>query len=238
MSSYACTFKIDDENRSSSQHLLYSKFLSTWSSVHDWNGFPPESGFPRKSFVFVSKYIVPNITSNFFAAIVTIGQGVVNTYEGLLSMRVLIGVFEANIVPGSILLLSTYYPKYHLQWRLSILMVANVLASAFGGVSMSFRPKNLLTFQAHRLRHHWSQQQSRSCKLEMGIHYWRGNYSRSIYTRILPDCRLARKIQVPATVRSSSHQTSHSKRCQHPSKNGHSQRRCNQEMSLWLEDLD
>lgn len=52
-------------------------------------------------------------------------------------MRVLIGVFEANIVPGSILLLSTYYPKYHLQWRLSILMVANVLASAFGGVSAS-----------------------------------------------------------------------------------------------------
>jgi MFS family permease len=50
-------------------------------------------------------------------------------------MRIMVGAFEAGLVPGSVLLLSTYYPRYHLQWRMSILAVGNTLASAFGGVS-------------------------------------------------------------------------------------------------------
>ncbi|PSK34150.1 hypothetical protein B9Z65_8476 [Elsinoe australis] len=70
----------------------------------------------------------------FFLAIFTIAQGVVTNFSGLVAMRWFIGVFEAGLVPGCIVLLSTYYPRFELQWRLNILMVGNALAGAFGGL--------------------------------------------------------------------------------------------------------
>lgn len=50
-------------------------------------------------------------------------------------MRFMIGLFEAGLVPGSIFLLSAYYARFDLQWRLNMLLVGNGVASAFGGVS-------------------------------------------------------------------------------------------------------
>ncbi|KAL2355839.1 major facilitator superfamily domain-containing protein [Cryomyces antarcticus] len=70
----------------------------------------------------------------FLLAIFTIGQGVITTYGGLVTMRFFVGLFEAGLVPGSVFLLASYYPRFDLQWRLNILMVANALASAFGGL--------------------------------------------------------------------------------------------------------
>ena len=64
----------------------------------------------------------------------TIGQGVVKTKEGLYAMRFMVGLFEAGLVPGSIFLLSAYYARFDLQWRLNMLLVGNALASAFGGL--------------------------------------------------------------------------------------------------------
>lgn len=69
------------------------------------------------------------------SALFTIGQGVVKTKEGLYAMRFMIGLFEAGLVPGSIFLLSAYYARFDLQWRLNMLLVGNAVASAFGGVS-------------------------------------------------------------------------------------------------------
>ena len=66
--------------------------------------------------------------------IFTICQGLVRTYSGLLAMRVFTGVAEAGIIPGSVFLLSQYYPRFQLQWRLSVLMLSTALASAFGGL--------------------------------------------------------------------------------------------------------
>jgi MFS family permease len=34
--------------------------------------------------------------------IATVGQGLVNTFEGLVAMRVLIGLFEAGLFPGCV----------------------------------------------------------------------------------------------------------------------------------------
>lgn len=66
--------------------------------------------------------------------IFTIGQGLVRSYEGLVAMRFFIGVLEAGLIPGSIFLLSAYYPRYELQWRVSMLHVGNATSNAFGGL--------------------------------------------------------------------------------------------------------
>lgn len=64
----------------------------------------------------------------------TICQGLVKTYGGLIAMRVFVGTFETGLIPGTVFLLSAYYPRFQLQWRLSVLMCSTALASAFGGL--------------------------------------------------------------------------------------------------------
>ncbi|KAK5012645.1 hypothetical protein LTR60_004277, partial [Cryomyces antarcticus] len=72
----------------------------------------------------------------FLLAIFTIGQGVITTYGGLVTMRFFVGLFEAGLVPGSVFLLASYYPRFDLQWRLNILMltVSQLLAYAIAGM--------------------------------------------------------------------------------------------------------
>ncbi|KAH6605469.1 hypothetical protein Trco_007176 [Trichoderma cornu-damae] len=66
--------------------------------------------------------------------IFTIGQGLLNNFAGLVAIRLVIGILEAGLIPGSIFLLSAYYPRYELQWRVSMLHVGNALSNAFGGL--------------------------------------------------------------------------------------------------------
>ena len=58
----------------------------------------------------------------------------ITNWGGLVAMRFFVGLFEAGLIPGSVLLLSHYYPRYELQWRLNMLMVGNAISSAFGGL--------------------------------------------------------------------------------------------------------
>ncbi|KAF8855514.1 MFS general substrate transporter [Acephala macrosclerotiorum] len=67
-------------------------------------------------------------------AICTIGEGVITNPQGLYAMRFCVGIFEAGLIPGSVYLLAHYYPRYELQWRLSMLMVGNGVSTAFGGL--------------------------------------------------------------------------------------------------------
>lgn len=85
----------------------------------------------------------------------TIGMGLVNTYEGLVAMRVLLGLFEAGLFPGKFIaifeenlvpnltgcvyLISMYYKRYELQWRLTLFFTASIIAGAFGGVRKKHR---------------------------------------------------------------------------------------------------
>lgn len=68
------------------------------------------------------------------AGIFTLGQGLVTTFAGLASLRFFVGALEAGLIPGSVYLLAQYYPRYELQWRVSMLMVSNALSNAFGGL--------------------------------------------------------------------------------------------------------
>lgn len=66
--------------------------------------------------------------------IFSIAQGLVTNFAGLVACRFIIGILEAGLIPGSIFLLSAYYPRYELQWRVSMLHVGNATSNAFGGL--------------------------------------------------------------------------------------------------------
>lgn len=86
-------------------------------------------------------------------------MGLVNTYDGLVAMRVLLGLFEAGLFPGKVIaipiesivanllgcvyLISMYYKRYELQWRLTLFFTASIIAGAFGGVSLPYPLDNL-----------------------------------------------------------------------------------------------
>lgn len=49
-------------------------------------------------------------------------------------MRVLLGIFEAGLFPGCVYLISMYYKRFELQWRLSLFFSGSILAGGFGGL--------------------------------------------------------------------------------------------------------
>ncbi|CAM1508803.1 Fc.00g056510.m01.CDS01 [Cosmosporella sp. VM-42] len=99
-------------------------------------------------FVFFIPYILFEVPSNiiirrvkpstWLAAIVTlwgiatVGQGLIHNLQGLVAMRFLLGLFEAGLFPGCVYLISMYYKRFELQWRLALFFTASILA---GGVS-------------------------------------------------------------------------------------------------------
>ncbi|KAH8887855.1 MFS general substrate transporter [Thozetella sp. PMI_491] len=66
--------------------------------------------------------------------LVTIGQAFDNSYGALLATRFLVGIFDAGLIPGAVYVCSLYYPGQHLQWRLSMLMVANISSNIVSNI--------------------------------------------------------------------------------------------------------
>ncbi|KAK8078351.1 hypothetical protein PG996_004521 [Apiospora saccharicola] len=66
--------------------------------------------------------------------IATIGQGLVTNVSGLVGCRFVLGIFEAGVFPGSTYLISMYYKRYELQWRMSLFFCSAILAGAFSGL--------------------------------------------------------------------------------------------------------
>ncbi|KAF9892315.1 hypothetical protein FE257_002092 [Aspergillus nanangensis] len=66
--------------------------------------------------------------------VVTICQGFVQNWAGLLACRFFIGVFEAGFLPGCVYLISMYYKRYELQWRLNLFFSASIIAGAISGL--------------------------------------------------------------------------------------------------------
>ncbi|KIX07473.1 uncharacterized protein Z518_02126 [Rhinocladiella mackenziei CBS 650.93] len=66
--------------------------------------------------------------------IVTIGQGVTQSFAGLVVCRVLIGFLEAGFVPGCVYLISMYYKRHELQWRVNLFYASSIIAGAFSGL--------------------------------------------------------------------------------------------------------
>ncbi|KAF8808496.1 MFS general substrate transporter [Phlegmacium glaucopus] len=66
--------------------------------------------------------------------LVTMLQGVVHNYQGLLACRFFLGLLEGGVFPGLVLYLSFFYPRQRLQWRISAFFSAASLSGAFSGL--------------------------------------------------------------------------------------------------------
>ncbi|PIB01301.1 putative tartrate transporter [Cercospora beticola] len=66
--------------------------------------------------------------------VATCCMALIDTYEHLVALRVLIGVLEAGFSPGILLLLSSWYKKNEQSRRFSVFISAAVLSGAFGGI--------------------------------------------------------------------------------------------------------
>lgn len=49
-------------------------------------------------------------------------------------LRIILGALEAGLYPGSVYLLSTWYPRYELQKRNATFYLIGSMASGFGGI--------------------------------------------------------------------------------------------------------
>ncbi|GAB1316877.1 High-affinity nicotinic acid transporter [Madurella fahalii] len=86
------------------------------------------------------KKVTPHVWLSFCTlgfGIVTLCQGFVQNYGGLLATRFFLGVFEAGIFPGSFYLISFWYKRQEAQKRFTVYFCSVIVASAFGGLLAS-----------------------------------------------------------------------------------------------------
>ncbi|KAK3313809.1 major facilitator superfamily domain-containing protein [Apodospora peruviana] len=103
--------------------------------------------------IFFVPYIVLEIPSNILMkrfspriwlsvcclgfGVVSICQGLVQNYSGLLATRFFLGVFECGMFPGCFYLLGMWYRRTEAQKRFSLFFSSTSLAGAFGGLLAS-----------------------------------------------------------------------------------------------------
>ncbi|KAI0515168.1 major facilitator superfamily domain-containing protein [Xylaria bambusicola] len=101
-------------------------------------------------FIFFIPYILFEVPSNIIIkklapstwlslvmvlwGIATVGQGLIRNIEGLIALRFLLGLFEAGVFPGCAYLISMYYKRFELQWRMSLFFCAAIIAGAISGL--------------------------------------------------------------------------------------------------------
>ncbi|KAI0036750.1 MFS general substrate transporter [Vararia minispora EC-137] len=103
--------------------------------------------------VFYASYIIVELPSNWVLkkarpnrwlpfllvawGIVTTLSGLVQSFSGLIAVRVMLGLCEGGLLPGMMLYLSTLYRRHELQLRRMHVLICNLTASlsgAFGGL--------------------------------------------------------------------------------------------------------
>lgn len=103
--------------------------------------------------IFFVPYIVFEIPSNvllkklkphvwlsgcmFLFGLVTLCQGLVQNYSGLLATRFFLGLAETGMFPGSFYLIGMWYKRSEAQKRYSFFFGSTSLAGAFGGLLAS-----------------------------------------------------------------------------------------------------
>lgn len=62
------------------------------------------------------------------------GQAFDQTKSDLFATRFVLGIFDAGLLPGSVFVCSLYYPAVHLQWRLAMIMIANISSNTTANI--------------------------------------------------------------------------------------------------------
>ncbi|KAJ2974611.1 hypothetical protein NUW58_g8605 [Xylaria curta] len=70
----------------------------------------------------------------FVWGVIALATGLVNNFESLVALRVLLGAFEAGLFPGLNLYLTFFYTKRELALRVGYLFVSAAVAGALGGL--------------------------------------------------------------------------------------------------------
>lgn len=70
----------------------------------------------------------------FLFGLVTVCQGLVQSYSGLLATRFFLGLFETGMFPGCFYLIGMWYKRQEAQKRFSFFFSSTTLAGAFGGL--------------------------------------------------------------------------------------------------------
>lgn len=70
----------------------------------------------------------------FLWGLITMCMGFVHSYQALVGLRFLLGIFEAGVLPGIIFVSSMYYKRHEYQKRMSFFFCSTVVAGAFGGL--------------------------------------------------------------------------------------------------------
>ncbi|TGJ86019.1 hypothetical protein E0Z10_g2755 [Xylaria hypoxylon] len=78
------------------------------------------------------RFYIPSLVFGFGA--VSIATAFVKTYEQLIGVRVLLGIFEGGTFPGIAFYLSSFYKREELYFRVGIYVSSASLAGAFGGL--------------------------------------------------------------------------------------------------------
>ncbi|KAJ6002532.1 hypothetical protein N7451_005079 [Penicillium sp. IBT 35674x] len=78
------------------------------------------------------RYWLPFICINF--GLFTLGSGLIRNQAGLLAMRIFMGIFEAGCFATVISVVCTWYPRYYVGKRLTIINTGASLIAAFSGV--------------------------------------------------------------------------------------------------------
>lgn len=114
-------------------------------------GMNPKSlQFSTAVVIFFVPYVLLEIPSNillkrfkpsvwlsgcmFMFGLMTIVQGLVRNYSGLLTVRFFLGVFETGMFPGCFYLIGMWYRRAEAQKRYSFFFSSTTLAGAFGGL--------------------------------------------------------------------------------------------------------
>ncbi|GJN81309.1 major facilitator superfamily protein [Purpureocillium lilacinum] len=101
-------------------------------------------------FAYYASYVLLEVPSNmiikkvrpslyisglmFIWGIINMCMGFVHSYAALVALRVLLGAFEAGVLPGIVYVTSMYYKRHEYQKRMSFFFCSTVVAGAFGGL--------------------------------------------------------------------------------------------------------
>jgi MFS family permease len=86
------------------------------------------------------KYLSPRVWLSICCigfGVVTVCQGFVQNYSGLLATRFFLGVFECVMFPGCFYVIGSWYRRHEAQTRFSLFFSSTSLAGAFGGLLAS-----------------------------------------------------------------------------------------------------
>ncbi|OAA56373.1 Major facilitator superfamily domain, general substrate transporter [Cordyceps fumosorosea ARSEF 2679] len=112
----------------------------------------PSTGFNNCLWIFYVPFILVEVPSNLFMSlnkikpnqylagamfilgVVSMCQGLVGSYGGLLACRFIMGIMEAALPPGAALLIGQYYKRHEYYLRFSYFFSFALLGSAFSGL--------------------------------------------------------------------------------------------------------